>query len=131
MAKINPENYRQASDTVNAEDIDDAAIVRITEFNDGERKDKEGMWALVKFEETGDKIMWLTDAAIETLVEKFGDDSDDWIGKQIPIEKYDTKNGPRVRIMASEEWDNAFKQAGVKQSPSRKSTPVARAGAKK
>lgn len=120
MGKIDLEKYKQSSDIVSPDDIEGNAIVTIAEFNDGERKDKEGMWALLKFEELEDKIMWLNDAALETLVEKFGDDTDDWIGEQIPIETYSTKNGERVRIMASEEWEQAFKDAGVSRSAKNK-----------
>lgn len=115
MGKINPKDYKQASDIVGPDDIEDAAILTISEFSDGEREDKKGRWALVKYEETGDKIMWLNDAALETLVEKLGDETDNWVGEKIPVETYDTRKGEKVRIMAAEEWDAAFKEAGVKR----------------
>lgn len=109
--KLQREEYKQASDTVSADDIEDAAIVTITAFEDGDRKDEKGKWAMLKFEQTGDKVFWLTDAGFDALFEKLGDDADKWIGKDIPVEKYNTKNGPRVRIMAAKEWAQAFKDA--------------------
>ena len=114
MGKVNPKDYVQRSDAITAEDIEEAAILTITEFADGDRKDADGKWALLKFEETENKILFLTDAALDTLVERYGDETDDWTGKKVPVERYATKAGEKVRIMATEEWDRAFKEAGVR-----------------
>jgi hypothetical protein len=115
MGKVNRTKYSQKSDQVGPDDIDDAAIVTVSDFADGERKDGEGMWALLKFEELGDKVMFLSDDGMDAMLAAYGDESDDWIGKPVPLEKYSTKRGDKVRIMAADAWDAAFKEAGVKR----------------
>lgn len=113
MGKINRDDYQNRSDVLSADDIEEAAMLTITEFQDGDRKDDKGKWALLKFEET-DKVMFLNESAIDALVEHYGDDTDNWIGEKLPVEQYDTKNGKRVRVMAAEEWEGAFKQNKMK-----------------
>jgi hypothetical protein len=127
MGKIDPKDYRSSSDMLSADDIEEAAILTISSFSEGERKDKDGKWALLKFEETGDKILFLNNAALETLVDRYGDNTDDWVGQIVPVEAYEGTKGPAVRIMAAEEWDNAFTEAGVEGFAPKTARPAPRA----
>ncbi|MGH3589547.1 MAG: hypothetical protein ACRDRF_00720 [Pseudonocardiaceae bacterium] len=115
MGKINRDEYRQNSDQLSGDDIEEAAILTVKEFANGDRTDKTGKWALLKFEETTDKILFLTDGALDAMIHHYGDDSDDWTGKSVAVEQYKKKDKTMgVRMMPTEQWEEAFKEAGVK-----------------
>jgi len=90
------------------------------EVEDDEQESGKRNSATLRFEETGDKVLWLNKGMVETLVEQLGEDADKWIGQKIPVErhvaKFGTKKFPKVRVMPSEEWDKAFKDAGIRRS---------------
>lgn len=111
MGKVNRGDFR--SNQLSSEDIEDAAILTVDAYNEGLRADGGGKWGLFRFEETGDKPLFMTGAALDTMIEWYGDETDNWIGKSVPVEAYDGKN-VTVRIMASEEWERAFKESDVK-----------------
>lgn len=121
MGKIDSNEYGSAAPKLTPEDIDEAAIATITAVNRIETDDKSTKTGKRKainleFQETGDKVLWLNKGMIDTLIEKLGDDTDDWVGKQVPIESFTAvfkgQKFPKVGIMAAEEWDNAFEEAG-------------------
>lgn len=130
MGKVDRKDYRSPSDMVSPDDIEETAILTISEFQDGDRKDKEGKWALLKFEELENKILFLTDGAFAAIIEHYGDDSDDWKGKSLPVEQYKKKGGEMaVRVMAAEEWESLFKEAGMKY-PGKSARPAPRAASR-
>lgn len=125
MGKVDPNRFGSSAPKLTPDDIEDAAILTITAYDEAEVEDEESetgkrLSANLTFEETGEKVLWLNKGMVETLVEQLGDDSDDWVGSQIPVESYTAvfkgKKFPKVRVMPSEEWDKAFKEAGVRRS---------------
>jgi hypothetical protein len=124
MGKVDPSRFGSAAPKLSPDDIEDAAILTITAFDEVSVDDEEveggkRVSANLTFEETGDKVLWLNKGMVETLVEQLGDDSDDWIGSKVPVEAYTAtfkgKKFPKVRVMPSEEWTKAFKEAGVRR----------------
>lgn len=126
MGRIDPKEFAGGSTPkITHDDFDgDYTILTLTSFEkvdvpddsveSGTRKS-----AVLTFEETEDKVLWLNGGMIETLVAQLGDDDEEWIGKQVPVEKYTSryrgKEYDKVRVMATEEWTKAFKEAGVKR----------------
>ncbi len=133
--KVNASDYGSAAPRLEQDDLEqDAAILTISEFDEAVLEEDNGdkrRAPYLTFEETEDKRLWLNKGAMETLIEQLGDDADKWIGQQIPVEKhtaiYNKKEFPKVRVMLSEEWTQAFKDAGVK----RKGAPAVSGGSKK
>ncbi len=133
--KIDPSNYGSTGPRLEQSDLEaDAAILVIAEFDEAEVEDDDAedgkrLAPYLTFEETGDKRLWLNKGQVTSLVEQLGDDADKWVGQQCPVEKhtaiFSKKEYPKVRVMQSEDWAQAFKDAGVK----RKTAPAA--GAKK
>lgn len=125
--KVDASKFGSAAPKLTPEDLEeDAAILTLAEYDEAEVDDEEAEGgkrtaAYVTFEETGDKRIWLNKGMVETLIEQLGDDADKWIGQKIPVEKHDAKfrgkTFPKVRIIPSDEWDAAFKEAGVKRRP--------------
>jgi hypothetical protein len=133
--KVDPSQFGSSAPKLTQEDLEeDAAILTIEKYeevkvDDDNAEDGKRQSATLTFRETGDKVLWLNKGQVETLVEQLGDDADAWTGQKIPVEKhtatFGSKKYPKVRVMPTEEWDKAFKEAGV-----RRSRPAA-AGAKR
>jgi len=127
--KVDASKFGSAAPKIMPDDLEeDAAILTITKYESVMVDDKnvtEGptpgkrQSATLKFEETGDKVLWLNKGMVETLIEQLGDDADKWVGQKIPVEKHIAKFGndtfPKVRVVPSEEWDATFKAAGVRR----------------
>ena len=132
MRKVNASDYGTSTPKITPDDLEgDFAILTVVDFEDVEVPDDsvEGgkrKTATLTFEETEDKVLWLNMGMIDALVEQLGDDLDAWKGQEVPVEKYTArfrgKSFPKVRVMAAEEWDKAFKDAGIKRKGTR---PVA------
>lgn len=125
MGKVNKDSFGGSGPKLEQADLEeDAAILTIAEFEevdvpDEDAEDGQRHSAVLRFVETGDKNLWLNKGMIEALIEQLGDESDDWAGKQCPVEKYvgrfGNKKFPKVRVMPAEEWPGAFKAANVKR----------------
>lgn len=123
--KVDAEGFGSSAPKITPDDLEeDAAILTVTKYDEVMVDDKNAKGgkrksATLMFEETADKVLWLNKGMIETLIEQLGGDADDWIGQKIPVEKHIAKFGndkfPKVRVMPSEEWDKAFKEAGVRR----------------
>lgn len=123
--KVSAADYGSSAPKIEPDDLeDDAAILTVTTFetvmvDDEDAKDGKRKSATLKFEETGDKVLWLNKGMMETLIEQLGDDAEKWEGQKVPVEKhiatFGNKKFPKVRVMPSEEWDAAFKAAGVRR----------------
>lgn len=130
--KVDASKFGSAAPKLMPEDLEeDAAILTIAEYDEADVDDDEAEGgkrtaAYITFEETGDKRIWLNKGMVETLIEQLGDDADKWIGQKVPVEKHEAKfkgrTYPKVRVMLSEEWDQAFKDAGVKRRPAEKAS---------
>jgi len=131
MGKVDPTRMGSSVPKITPDDIEDAAILTIAAYDEAEVDDDEAeggkrLSANLMFEEIEEKVLWLNKGMVETLVEQLGDESDDWIGQKVPVESYTAKfkgkKFPKVRVMPSEEWDKAFKEAGVRRRPVAKKT---------
>ena len=130
--KVDVSKFGSSAPKLLPEDLEeDAAILTIAKYeevmvDDDEAEGGKRQSATLKFAETGDKVIWLNKGMVETLVEQLGDDAEKWAGQKVPVERhvatFGNKKYPKVRIMPSEEWDKAFKEAGV-----RRQRPAARA----
>lgn len=71
---------------------------------------------VLRFEET-DKVLWLNYTMLKTLIAAFGDNDTAWIGKQVPVVKYNAEyNGAlhfKCGIPKLDEWG----ELGVKIAP--------------
>lgn len=125
MGKVNADDFGSSTPKITPDDLEgDFAILTVADYESVEVDDDEAEGgkrksATLTFEETEDKVLWLNKGMIEDMISQYGDDSDDWKGKQVPVEKYVAKyrgkSFPKVRVMPTEEWDKAFKEAGIKR----------------
>lgn len=125
--KVDTSKFGSSAPKLLPEDLEeDAAILTISAYeevqvDDDNAEDGKRQSATLKFVETGDKVVWLNKGMVETLVEQLGDDADKWPGQKVPVERhvasFGNKKFPKVRVMMSDEWDKAFKEAGVRRRP--------------
>lgn len=123
MGKVNPDALGGGGPKVTQDDLEnDIAVLTVTEYEELTVKDAEAdggkrISAVLRFEETGDKALWLNAQMVRDLIAWYGDDSDDWIGKAVPVEKYTAKFGskefPKVRVMLADEWTAVFDEVGI------------------
>ena len=140
--KVNTGSYGSSTPKLEPDDLEsDAALLTITGFESVEVDDDAApggkrMAATLTFEETADKVLWLNKGMVEALVQELGEESDAWVGQVIPVEKYVARfrgqKYPKVRVMPSEEWAAAFKDAGAKRkTPAAKAAPAKAKGGKR
>jgi hypothetical protein len=125
VAKVNPKALGSGRPKVEQGDFEgDFTIATIVKVEDGEIEDESRPGGkrptkLLQFQEFGDKVIYLNVSQAQAMVDQLGDDDEAWVGQQIPVEKYTgtfgTKKFAKVGVMAAEEWDEAFKDAGVKR----------------
>ena len=122
MGKVDPGKYGTSRPKITQEDLADGDFILLTiaNFDEATIKDEEGtrVTAYLEFSETGDKVLWLNKTQLTYLIEGLGsDNSDDWKGKQISVEKitakYNNRSFPKVAVAAPERWDEYFDAAGV------------------
>lgn len=106
------------------EDLEgDAAVFTIQEFGEqANSSDKRRQLSpVLRYAECPDKLHYLNREQIERIIPKLGDESDNWIGKQVPVAVEDVEgpaqsgNGTqvykKVYVMKPEKWDAAFRAA--------------------
>ena len=123
MAKLNSSNYNPARPKLTPEMLEGtAAILTVTnaeeiDITDPNRKDGFRKALAVNFEETGEATMWPNATMSQTLIQMLGDDTDEWIGKLVPVEARHVRWGGEVHhkvcIIEAREWKDAFKEAEV------------------
>lgn len=121
--KVKPNEFNRNRPTLNVEDLEDEAAVLVcsaveeVELPDSDAPGGVRKSLLMRFEESGDKALWLNKTQIEYLIERLGDDTDDWIGQYVPIEKHETtfrgKTHNKVWVSPPESWDEMLEAAGV------------------
>lgn len=78
-----------------AEDIKEDLTLTISKVKP-ERMQSTGEEKLVlSFEETGKGLVLGTKANLEFLIDEFGDDTDDWVGKEIVLYSVETSFGSK------------------------------------
>ncbi len=128
--KVDTSKFGSSAPKLEPDDLEeDAAILTLDKYEEvlvdddtvkgGDHPGKRQS-ATIRFRETGEKVLWLNKGMAETLVEQLGDDADAWAGQKVPVERhvasFGNKKYPKVRVMPSEQWDAAFKEAGVRRS---------------
>jgi hypothetical protein len=118
--KIEKGKYGNARPKIEPDDIEegDAAVFTIAAVEEQTVKGDEGerLSLVLLTEELGDKVLWLNVTQIGYLTEKLGNDSDRWIGQQVPLVKttthYAGKAFKKVWVAAPEEWKALLADAG-------------------
>lgn len=128
MAKVNADKYGTRSDKLTVDDLEgDAAVLTVDSFGEKTFTDIAGTTRTQKvtpfltFRETGDKVLWLNSTQVGYLIERLGDDTDDWMGKPIPVERHEYKSfngeeGVNLWVSPPERWDDLLAQAGFGKS---------------
>lgn len=130
MAKVDPNKHGSSKPKLTVDDFEeDVAILTIASFEEAEIDDTESpdgkrMLAMLFFEESGDKAMYLNKTQLEYLIEGLeSDDSDDWVNRQVPVEiKRGTFRGKKYEkphVVDPEEWAE-YLEPKPKRRPRRK-----------
>lgn len=130
MTKINLSDYSSGRPKLTPEDLDgDTAILTVestesvTVGEESSPKDQQEKLLLL-FEEFEDRPLWLNVTQIRTLVDRLGDDDENWKGEKVPVEShvalYRGQEYPKVRVVPTERWDAALKPPSRSRSAQRK-----------
>lgn len=131
MSKVKPEKFGKSRPKVTPDDLEggDYLVLTIAKFGeevftDGETGGTPRPTAYLEFKETGDKVLWLGVTQVRYLVERLGDESDDWIGEKCPVEIVTPTfagkmQPPKCWVAEPKEWDRML---GVQ----RRTTPARR-----
>jgi hypothetical protein len=126
MAKVDPNAHGSARPKLTVDDLEeDVALLKIASYEEAEIDDTEApdgkrMIAMLFFEETGDKAMYLNKTQLEYLIEGLdSDDSDDWAGHVIPVEKrsgsYRGRKYEKVHVCDPDEWEDYMEKPKKKK----------------
>ncbi len=138
MGKVNRDALRRGAPKLTQDDIEggDVAVFTVASYEEGTwtEGDEQQHSAFLTFEETGDKRLYLNVTQMDALIERYGDDSDAWIGQPVPVEKVVTTYGTRKYhkvwvVIDTDAWDDIFVEAGVR--PKQKKKAAAKRGAKR
>lgn len=131
--KVNAKDFGKSRPKLEPSDLEEEAAILLLataeqlDLDDDEMEDGKRRSLVVTFEETGEKALWLNKTQVEAVMAYYGDDTDNWIGKPIPVEKAKVKFGNdtyhKVRICAEDDWADVFKAANRK-APRRVDTEV-------
>ncbi len=116
MTKVQRDRLGTAAPKVTWGDLEeDVTLVTIADYEEGEVDDAEKedgvrKTAFLTFDELGDKRLYLNVTQVDFLIEAFGDNSEDWIGKKVPLEKTKKRFGKvtyeKIWIVPFSEWDD-------------------------
>jgi hypothetical protein len=120
--KVQRDKYGSNTPKLTPDNLEgEAAVLTVAGFDeqtfDGE--DGKRVTPFLWFKETGDLVLYINATQIDYLVERLGDESDNWIGKQVPVEKHSsTYKGQRfekVWVQPPERWDDAISEANPRR----------------
>lgn len=120
MGKVDPREGAKSYPKLTQSDLgqDDVVICTVMEYEQRTLPNGD-MVKELHLEEFGGLPLRLNRTQVQYLIDGFGsDESDDWKGKQLPIEKT-TKQGPDgadydvVWVCAPESWASIFREAGL------------------
>lgn len=124
MAKLNLKDYNTKTPTIAPEDLEeDVAILTIDKVNEVNVEDEDAVGGtrkalVMSFNEIEDRSMWPNRTAIATLIAKLGDDTDEWMGQQVPVEKvrvtYKGRTYDKVQVVPAGQWDEYLKPKSAK-----------------
>lgn len=119
MGKVNLDRYSKKRPKVEESDLQGGnfIVAQIVHFEDIP-VDQDGEKKLVpslRFQEFGDKVLWLNKTQMGYLVERLGDETDRWTGKMVPLVvatvNYGDERFRKVQVAAPEEWDDLLTAA--------------------
>lgn len=121
MAKVNPQEHSKRRPKLTIDDFEGAdasaltiASVEIINVDDEDGKRKS---MVISFEETGDKVYWPNPSSISVLVAQYGDESDDWVGKPLPLVRHEGvfrgKRFDNLQVPTPELWREVIEGAGL------------------
>jgi hypothetical protein len=123
--KVNLDEFGKSAPKITQDDLEgDVAILTIVayeeiELDDPETETGKRKSATLRFEETGDKVLWLNKGQLESLVARLGDNPDAWSGKRCPVEKVRTafrgKSFDKVSVVHADEWNDYLKPSAGKK----------------
>lgn len=123
MGKVNAEKFSKRRPKVEVDDLQGGnfIVAHITAYEevavdqDGEKK----LVPCLRFQEFGDKNLWLNKTQVQYLVDRLGDESDRWMGKPVPLVKatvnYGDERHIKVMVATPEEWDDLLTAAKSSQ----------------
>lgn len=132
--KINPQEYggkgeRKPPLTPEVLGDADVAVLTISAVRAGIVTADGRKTAVVEFEEKPDYVYWLNKTNLANLVERFGDDTDDWVGERIPLVRVRVNNPSTGRLTTKyhvadpEDWDEILAEAKRRRGrPPKKAT---------
>jgi hypothetical protein len=110
---------------------EDVALLTIASFesaeiDDSEAPDGKRNVAMLFFEETGDKAMYLNKTQLEYLIEGLEtNDPDKWAGQQIPVEikrgKFRGQAYEKPHVVDPDEWDDYLKPKKQRRKKAKRS----------
>jgi hypothetical protein len=116
---FDPNSLGGARPKVTPDDLEaDVAVLTVAGFEEFDVDDPESATgkrhtAVLTFQETGDKVLYLNKTQGESLVERLGKDPNAWTGQKVPVEKITTQyrgqKFPKVAVVPAEEWDDYLK----------------------
>jgi len=131
--KVREERYQPSGrPKIEQKDIEggDAVVVTIAEVEEEKVKGDKGdkLLLVLVVEEFPDKVHRLNKTQLAYMVEKLGDETNEWIGQKIPLVKTTQEfgSGSRVKdfdvvwVAAPDEWDTILKAGGSKAPATRK-----------
>ncbi len=138
MGKIRKEDFSKRRPKLTVEDLDggDAIallIASVEEINvdddDGKRKS-----LVLTFEESGEKVYYPNATSLGFILDAYGDESDDWVGKPLPLMRHTgTFRGERyenLQVAAPEQWNEIITESGLTPARSAAIKPVTKAARK-
>lgn len=94
------------------------------QFNPGQKRES----IVINFDEFGDNGWWPSKAALKHIMKVLGDETDDWKGKQIPLERVKSVNQKTGELvekfhpMAIDVWDQAVRAYNAQLKTARQET---------
>lgn len=141
MTKITREEFGAGRPKLTPEDLDDQSMVLVIaaaepiHVEDEDAPDGKRKVLVLRFEETGEKTLYLNKGMIGALLGQFGSETDDWVGQRVPVQRHIAEfrgvRYPKVRIAPPEDWDDLLGSTPASRTGKRATTPAARAGRRK
>ncbi len=134
MSKVDSSEFGSARPKIEWDDLEeDVAVVKLVgvergEVDDADKPSGKRATLMLITEELGDKVLYLNKTQIDYLIAGLGsDDTDDWVGQQIPIERkrvpFGKESHKKVWVVHDSDWAEYMKpkrRAPAKKTAKRK-----------
>lgn len=125
--KVDPREHARARPKLTVDDLEgnDATVLMLESVE--EVKGTEKKYLVMKFQETGDKVLYPNVSSVRFIIEFYGDDLDDWVGQPIAVHRstgtYNDKAFENVQVPAPESWPEIFRGLGMR-APTPRNAPA-------